>query len=92
MYVCEPFPMFELGSVHYDRYVLNVRLPAFDEGSDVEKINTNIGKLEDLHLVVGSDATRCVRNIMSVFYMYIHVVDHFNGLLSKFMSCWHCAV
>ena len=54
MYVCEPFPMFELGSVHYDRYVLNVRLPAFDEGSDVEKINTNIGKLEDLHLVVGS--------------------------------------
>ena len=82
MYVCEPFPMFELGSVHYDRYVLNVRLPAFDEGSDVEKINTNIGKLEDLHLVVGSNAFAILCRCCNT-----DVVDHFSGLLSKFMSC-----
>ena len=70
MYVCEPFPMFELGSVHYDRYLLNVRLPAFDEGSDVEKINTNIGKLEDLHLVVGSDEFAILCRCFTCIYMW----------------------
>ncbi|KAL5022114.1 hypothetical protein ScPMuIL_001269 [Solemya velum] len=47
-YKCDILQLFELGSVHYDYYLVNIRLPTFDN-SDV---NAGIGVLEDLHLVV----------------------------------------
>ena len=52
-YHCEPMHMFELGSVHYDHYLLNVRLPSFND----EPINAEIGKIVDLNMAVSSAQT-----------------------------------
>lgn len=41
-------PLFELGSVHHDYYLLNIRLPI---DTDLN-INKNIGHIEDMHLTV----------------------------------------
>lgn len=43
---CSTIPLFELGSLHHDFYLLNVRLPV-DTHS---KMNLNIGHIKDLEL------------------------------------------
>ena len=48
LYDCTPLPLYEVGSCHYDNYVLNIRVPAFDE----DRVNEDIGKLIDMTLVV----------------------------------------
>ena len=45
---CDVLHFFELGSCHYDYYLMNIRLP-IDGGK-----NLNIGKITDLELVVSN--------------------------------------
>ncbi|KAG4072009.1 hypothetical protein HA402_010946 [Bradysia odoriphaga] len=47
LYQCSTIPLFELGSLHHDYYLLNVRLPV---DSDL-KMNLNIGNVQDMHLI-----------------------------------------
>lgn len=44
-YKCEEMPFFEIGSVHYEEYLVNIRLPAV-------KTNEKIGPVADIHFVV----------------------------------------
>ena len=46
-------PGFELGSSHYDHYVVNIRLPIDD------KKNQEFGQLESLNIVVSYFILRC---------------------------------
>lgn len=46
-YVCKLIPLFELGSLHHDFYLLNIRLPVDEK----KKINTDLGHVVDLWLV-----------------------------------------
>uniref|UniRef100_T1GYF3 Protein wntless n=1 Tax=Megaselia scalaris TaxID=36166 RepID=T1GYF3_MEGSC len=45
---CEMMPLFELGALHHDFYLLNIRLPM---DTDMQ-MNTKIGHLHDLNLTV----------------------------------------
>lgn len=47
-YECDLLSFFELGSVHYDYYLINVKVPV-EPYSDV---NMKIGKLTDMNMVV----------------------------------------
>ena len=55
---CDVLHFFELGSCHYDFYLMNIRLPI-----DGVK-NQNIGKITDLELVVSK--TRLTTDIQLV--------------------------
>nr|CCI61364.1 Wntless/Evi membrane protein [Platynereis dumerilii] len=44
---CDILPLFELGSCHYDFYLVNIRIPVNDQ----KNVNTNLPKITDLHLV-----------------------------------------
>ncbi|XP_066997496.1 protein wntless [Anabrus simplex] len=46
-YDCSVLPLFELGSLHHDYYLLNVRLPVDSE----KKTNQDLGHVRDLWLV-----------------------------------------
>lgn len=48
LYQCDTIPVFEMGSLHHDFYLLNVRIPVDSE----KKMNLNIGYIMDLHLAV----------------------------------------
>lgn len=48
LYNCDTIPVFEMGSLHHDYYLLNVRIPVDSE----QKMNLNIGFIVDLHLAV----------------------------------------
>ena len=48
-YECDPLPLFELGAIKYEQYLLNIRLPSFFNN---DTTNKNIGKLEGLEFVV----------------------------------------
>ncbi|XP_052802921.1 protein wntless homolog B-like [Mya arenaria] len=51
-YNCEALAFFELGSLHHDYYLVNIRIPTDPVVLDRrEGMNQAIGKLEDLHLV-----------------------------------------
>ncbi|XP_044741826.1 protein wntless [Chrysoperla carnea] len=47
-YNCSMIPLFELGSVHHDFYLLNLRLPIDTEMN----MNNHLGHIEDVHLTV----------------------------------------
>lgn len=42
-YNCEEIPFFEIGSVHYEEYLVNIRLPPKD--------NSNFGQVSEVHFV-----------------------------------------
>ncbi|KAK0059222.1 protein wntless [Biomphalaria pfeifferi] len=46
LYNCELISLFELGSVHYDYYLINIRLPI-----DPRNTMNRIGKLADMHVI-----------------------------------------
>ncbi|KAI8787195.1 protein wntless-like isoform X1 [Biomphalaria glabrata] len=46
LYTCELISLFELGSVHYDYYLINIRLPI-----DPRNTMNRIGKLADMHVI-----------------------------------------
>ncbi|ROT75357.1 putative protein wntless [Penaeus vannamei] len=49
MYSCSPVPLFRLGSLHHDFYLLNIRLPVdmFDT-SEETGMNTKLGQINDM--------------------------------------------
>lgn len=53
IYNCSSVPMFELGSLHHDFYLLNIRLPVDTvKESWGENTNANLGRLTDMWVVV----------------------------------------
>lgn len=46
-YKCPLLPLFELGSVHHENYLINIRVPVSDKNS----VNENIGNLVDVWLI-----------------------------------------
>lgn len=47
-YQCDTIPVFEMGSLHHDFYLLNVRIPVDSD----KKMNLDIGFITDLHMAV----------------------------------------
>ena len=45
-YNCDDIPLFEIGSVYYENYLVNIRLPTHTHK------NRHIGEVSDLHFVV----------------------------------------
>ncbi|CAG0878855.1 unnamed protein product, partial [Darwinula stevensoni] len=54
LYDCPILPLFELGSLHHDYYLLNVRIPVEKKNvkGQVVEVNAGLGSIEDLWLVV----------------------------------------
>lgn len=67
---CSTIPLFELGSLHHDFYLLNVRLP-IDPG---RKWNLNIGNIRDLYLTQmfrNDNFTKVLISYKTVFFPFI---------------------
>ena len=47
-YNCDLLPFFELGSVHYNFYLINIRIPVLSK----MKVNHDIGKIDDIQFIV----------------------------------------
>lgn len=70
MYSCSTIPLFELGSLHHDYYLLNVRLPVDSE----RKMNLKIGNIRDLHLTViyqNGGFTKVWLSLKTIFFPFI---------------------
>lgn len=70
LYSCSTIPLFELGSLHHDYYLLNIRLPVDTE----RKMNLNIGNIRDLHLTViyqNGGFTKVWLSLKTVFFPLI---------------------
>lgn len=70
LYQCDTIPVFEMGSLHHDYYLLNVRIPV-----DTEKqMNLNIGYIRDLQLAViyqNGGFTKIWVSLKTVFFPFI---------------------
>lgn len=72
-YSCETIPLFELGSLHHDYYLLNIRLPVDSD----KKMNLNIGYIRDLHLSViyqNGGFTKVWVSLKTIFFPFIIAV------------------
>lgn len=67
---CDTIPVFEMGSLHHDFYLLNVRIPV-----DTNlKMNENIGYIMDLHLTViyqNGGFTKVWVSLKTIFFPFI---------------------
>lgn len=69
-YDCSIVPLFELGSLHHDYYLLNIRFPV----DTARKINTGLGHIEDLWLVAinqNGGFTKIWVSLKTVFFPFI---------------------
>lgn len=70
LYQCSTIPLFELGSLHHDYYLLNIRLPV---DSDL-KMNLNIGNVQDMHLITiyqNGGFTKVWVSLKTIFFPFI---------------------
>lgn len=70
LYQCDTIPVFEMGSLHHDYYLLNVRIPVDSD----QKMNLNIGYITDLHLAViyqNGGFTKVWLTLKTVFFPFI---------------------
>lgn len=70
LYQCSTIPLFELGSLHHDYYLLNIRLPVDSE----LKMNLNIGNVHDMHLITiyqNGGFTKVWVSLKTVFFPFI---------------------
>lgn len=96
LYNCSAIPLFELGSLHHDFYLLNIRLPV-----DTPSMNTNIGHIQDIWLTVinqNGGFTKvwlslktiffpCIIGILTWFWNRIHMLQRKPVLLEKMLLC-----
>lgn len=99
-YNCSIIPLFELGSLHHDFYLLNIRLPVDNKRG----INTGLGHISDMWLFVINQtggftkiwvSLKCIFfptiiTILIWFYQRIHKLDRKPLLLEYmliFVSC-----
>lgn len=69
-YDCSIIPLFELGSLHHDFYLLNIRLPV----DAVKKTNQGLGHLEDIWLVAinqNGGFTKVWVSLKTIFFPFI---------------------
>lgn len=67
---CSTIPLFELGSLHHDFYLLNIRLPV----DSARKMNLNIGNIHDLHLTIiyqNGGFTKVWISLKTIFFPFI---------------------
>lgn len=95
LYNCSAIPLFELGSLYHDFYLLNIRLPV-DDHSDMNK---NIGHIQDMWLTVinqNGGFTKvwlslktvffpCIIAILVWFWRRIHMLQRKPVLLEKML-------
>ncbi|KAF5288100.1 hypothetical protein FQA39_LY15525 [Lamprigera yunnana] len=65
-YSCSTIPLFELGSLHHDYYLLNFRLPVDDKG-----MNTNVGVIADIYVNIihmNGGFTKVLLSLKTVFF------------------------
>ncbi|GAV08953.1 hypothetical protein RvY_18569 [Ramazzottius varieornatus] len=72
LYNCSPMALYELGGVHHDFYLLNLRLPVTysSDGTPIGK-NVNLGKLLDLWIIEihqNGGYTRVFWSVKTVFF------------------------
>ncbi|KAF9423415.1 hypothetical protein HW555_001224 [Spodoptera exigua] len=94
LYNCSAIPLFELGSLYHDYYLLNVRLPV-----DSPDMNSGIGHIQDMWLTVinqNGGFTRvwlylktaffpCIIGILVWFWRRIHILQRKPVLLEKML-------
>ncbi|XP_050528030.1 protein wntless [Daktulosphaira vitifoliae] len=69
-YQCSIVPLFELGSLHHDYYLINIRIPVNEQ----KKLNVGLGHLKDLWLVVinqNGGFTRVWLTMKTIFFPFI---------------------
>ena len=81
IYNCSSVPMFELGSLHHDFYLLNIRLPVHTEKEPWgEGTNDDLGRLADMWVVVsvsvggGDGLAVCVAGGVRNYHFYPHLL------------------
>lgn len=96
LYKCNAIPLFELGSLFHDYYLLNIRLPI-----DAPDMNINIGHVQDMWLTVinqNGGFTKvwlslktvffpCIIGILVWFWRRIHMLQRKPVLLEKMLLC-----
>ncbi|CAG9131634.1 unnamed protein product [Plutella xylostella] len=94
LYNCSAIPLFELGSLYHDYYLLNVRLPV-----DAPGMNANIGHIQDMWLTVinqNGGFTKvwvslktvffpCIVAIIVWFWNRVHMLERKPVLLEKML-------
>ncbi|XP_052745145.1 protein wntless-like [Bicyclus anynana] len=94
LYTCSAVPLFELGSLYHDYYLLNIRLPV-----DKPNMNVHIGHIQNLWVTVinqNSGFTKvwlslktvffpCIIAILVWFWLRIHILERKPVLLEKML-------
>lgn len=94
LYTCIPIPLFELGSLFHDYYLLNLRLPV-----DTPEMNSRIGHIQDIWVTAinqNGGFTKvwlslktvffpCIIAIMIWFWRRVHMLQRKPVLLEKML-------
>ena len=83
-YNCEEIPFFEIGSVHHEQYLVNIRLPAVDT-------NTKIGRVSEIHFVVSCNQVKLL-SVHTITQVVISITK-FSMVIAHphayFLHNWH---